>query len=105
MIVEKFLSNLFPFFATYFTDFGLAVNVLKEITCEYALEAYNSNFTSKYYYKRSYTTTNAWPYYDNYFLLIQEFFIPPLVDGFSLGFKWLPVSLSLKDSSQYSDRS
>ena len=34
-----------------------------------------------------------------------EFFTSVLADGFSLKFEWQQVSLSLQDSSQYSDRS
>ena len=37
-------------------------------------------------------------------LFLFKFFIPALANGFSLEFKWLQVSLSLQDSSQYSGR-
>ena len=39
-----------------------------------------------------------------FILLIREFFILALADGFPLEFEWQQVSSSLQDSSQYYDR-
>ena len=38
-------------------------------------------------------------------IIYLEFFTSALTDGLSLEFEWQQVSASLRDSSQYSDRS